>query len=97
VLAVMGIVILRPASSFEDRVAAIPADSSREEVYSKLGKPFALMPIHGPEHEMLREIWIYPGRLKVAPKFSFSPLRVSVFDRSGGPRIYSDAVGRVEP
>jgi len=96
VLAMVGILILWPAYNIEDRAAAIPAGSSREEVLSKLGKPFALMPIHGPGHEKVGEVWVYPGPLKIAPKFSFSPLRVSLFDRSGGPSIYFDTAGRTE-
>ena len=96
VLTTMGIVILWPRSNFENRVAAIPKGSSREAVYTELGSPNGVMPIHGPEHEWVREVWIYPGPLKVAPMVSFSPLRVSLFDRNGGPRISFDTFGRVE-
>src|SRR5690242_8378590 len=88
VLAAVGTAILWPANKFGDKVAAIPVGSSREEVYSKLGKPFALMPIHNPDNVYDREIWVYPGPWKLSPKFCLSPLQVSLVGRSAGPKVY---------
>jgi hypothetical protein len=86
-LAGVGFVILRPAKDFRDKVAAIPAGSSKQDVFSALGRPMIMMPVHNPDHVYDREIWIYPGPWKLSPEFSLSPLRVSLAYRSGGPRV----------
>jgi hypothetical protein len=95
-LAIVGSIIFWPDSHIYDRAAALPAGSSKAEVYSGLGKPCVLIPIHGPDHEYVREVWIYPGPLKLTPKVSFRPLQACLFERKAGPRIYFDAAGRVE-
>src|SRR5262245_25529716 len=105
VVVVIGIVIFSRRSDFTDRVAAIPMGMSKEEVSSRLGKPMVVLMLHSPRlgkpmavlmahspgHDELRTVWIYPGPLKFAPKISFSQMRISLFDRSLGPKIYFSA------